>query len=98
MQDGNKECFDKINALRDKKPTPIFLSAVSLKHCNRAYEQVIFDGTQLVVIDGLHRLVGWALHLNDDIEFGSVPVTTFIASPSTDVRSMSVLKCFSKFC
>lgn len=70
-------CFEKIYALTCMEPTPVFLSAVSMNECEHSFQNIVFDGTKTIVIDGLHRLVSWALNRKNGLRMKAVPV--FIA-------------------
>jgi uncharacterized protein DUF6309 len=61
-QSTNTECFKKILAFGESPFSTVFLSAAPLKGFNvPEYEKLQYREGCLVHLDGLHRLIGWAI-------------------------------------
>jgi hypothetical protein len=78
-QSANPVCWQKITYWMENYPSPIFLSLGTVAHSD--YENFAGHEGHLIHLDGLHRLLGWAIagKLDPDKYERGEKVTAYVA-------------------
>lgn len=73
---GNPSCWGRIRAARDTSWGPIVVAPFAVG------DRTAPPGTPLIVIDGLHRALGWALRERRGDDAGTTTLLAYLAGPA----------------
>jgi len=83
FQKKSPKCAHNIQCLRHVEPLPILLTTTDLRHYEISFEQLIVGPQQMIVLDGLHRVVAKALN---SLETGRLyPVSAIVAGSQESI-------------